>query len=360
MPVIGRKVSTAGHIRMGAASQLGGLDEEANRPASPAFTKPPVSITTTATTTTTAIKRKRRPRSTTSVKKTARTPLPATPQPLPPDARYTTHAYNETPPHPNTNSDIKRARKAPLLRRQQYGEELRLKHRRKYLVQQQQLLEQQREQDEWDEEEDSVHSDNSQHDQNLEELARCAALARIASEEEQALQQQLLVEKRKRRSAQALQKMRLEKVKKKAEASLKSSKKRRMEDMANLIRQNNRQQRDEQQGRNNMVGGGKSTTRSTSGAVLKQRVVAVDKDVVVRISATWSGTEGGNETSTLSKDELATASLAAVQVDDTMAPWGSTMCKCGDDVGGGGGGGAVNSVADLGDVVVVGGVRCCG
>lgn len=199
-------------------------------------------------------------------------------------------------------------------------------------MQQQQLLEQQREQDEWDEEEDSVHSENSQNDQNLEELARCAALARIAAEEEQALQRQLLVEKRKRRSAQALQKMRLEKVKKKAEASLKSSKKRRMEDMANLIRQNNRQQRDEQQGRNMM--GGKNATRSTSGAVLKQRVVAVDKDVVVRISATWSGTDGGNETSTLSKDELATASLAAVQVDDTMAPWGSTICKCGDNVGG--------------------------
>ena len=292
----GRRVIQAGQIRIGGGGRSGGID-------------PTFDGTTRATTSSFGLVGIFDETQGKLIRKAGvinnSYPVTSTPSktdlPEQPIDRYQTAPLTTSKPnYQPTTSEIKRARKAPLLRRKQYGEELRHKHRRKYLLQERTNIHREganaasdfvqrnaneAEGDEYDYDGNATFDENENN--NIRITNENEEITNLLSEEDKEQQNELIRLNMQRRSAQALQKLRLDRSKKQAEESLHKAKRKRMEEMAKLIRRANRKEAESKLSKST------KTASSSKHNNARSIVQAVSNDVIVRVSTSWSGMDVG-------------------------------------------------------------------
>merc|ERR1712166_1604901 len=181
-----------------------------------------------------------------------------------------------------------------------YGEELRHKHRRKYLLQERSNIHREganaasefvqrnaneAEGDEYDYDGNATFDENENN--NISITNENEEITNLLSEEDKEQQNELIRLNMQRRSVQALQKLRLDRSKKQAEESLHKAKRKRMEEMAKLIRRANRKEAESKLSKST------KTASSSKHNNARSIVQAVSNDVIVRVSTSWSGMDVG-------------------------------------------------------------------
>jgi hypothetical protein len=356
MSVQGRRVITAGHIRVGGGARVGGIVDNDGGDASAENSTASFSFSTyTSTYGLVGVYDEKQGRIV-KTNKQDYNPMASTPsgrRNLPhasdpnstpqleqqPAERYQPAPLTTSKPnYQPTDSEVKKARKAPLLRRKQYGEDLRHKNRRKYLLRERNNVHREGAQvgaarlfvESVANENDSEYNNRSYQDDENNMVDNEEMVAQqVLSEEDKAQQNELVRLNMKRRSAQALQKLRLDRTKREAEESLAKAKRRRMEEMAKLIRQANR--KDAEQSRlsksitTSVAATGTGTDRTAAAAAVSKtvKVVAVSDDVVVRVSTSWSGIDVGSLARDLSQSSDVSQSTGGVDPSG-MSAWSTS------------------------------------
>ena len=213
-----------------------------------------------------------------------------------------------------TASEDKRAKRAPLLRRRRYGDELRQRNRKRYFKPPPSPM--------TDDDDDGGggggYDDRNNFSGGDDENMFADLMSKQMSEAEKEAKMELMKANMKRRCAEAMHKMRMDRSKQKAQHDLQRAKRWRVGEMSKMIRDANRAAPG-----TSSAGAGESLATASPAESMggnkenkHEKVIPVNNDVVVRISTSWAGL---GDTANVASNDVAPLAAAA---DPDISPWG--------------------------------------